>query len=152
MRHIYRFACIAAALLVLVTPGCATAPPPVQESDVTMVVDGFYQAIRKADGPAAMQFIAPDAEFIETGKLETRSEYDTNHLPADINFESQVQGKRGPMRVKIQGETAWVRTMTEYEGTFEASPVNFVSAQLAVLTRNDGVWRIRSIAWSSMRR
>jgi hypothetical protein len=45
-----------------------------------------------------------------------------------------------------------VRTMTEYEGTFEASPVNFVSAQLAVLTRNDGVWRIRSIAWSSMRR
>jgi hypothetical protein len=76
MRHIYRFACIAAALLVLVTPGCATAPPPVQESDVTMVVDGFYQAIRKADGPAAMQFIAPDAEFIETGKLETRSEYE----------------------------------------------------------------------------
>jgi len=119
---------------------------------VTAVVEGFYQAIRTADAAAAMRFIAPDAEFIESGKLETREQYQTSHLPADIDFESQVAGKRGPMRVKIQGETAWVITMTEYVGSFEASPVNFVSAQLAVLTRNDGSWRIRSIAWSSMQR
>jgi hypothetical protein len=31
-------------------------------------------------------------------------------------------------------------------------PVNFVSAQLAVLARDSGDWRIRTIHWSSRRR
>ena len=47
---------------------------------------------------------------------------------------------------------AWGIATTEYDGTFDGSPVNFVSAQLAVLTRQDGAWRIRSVHWSSRRR
>ena len=34
-------------------------------------------------------------------------------------------------------------------GTFEGDPVDFISAQLVVLTRDAGTWRIRSIHWSS---
>jgi ketosteroid isomerase-like protein len=98
-----------------------------------------------------MSVIAPDAVFLESGKLETRAEYETNHLPADIEFESQVSGKRGPMRVTIQGDTAWVIALTDYDGTFQGSPVRFVSAQLVVLARDTGDWRIRTIHWSSRR-
>ena len=76
----------------------------------------------------------------------------TSRLPADIQFESQVTGKRSPWQVKSQGDTAWVIATTEYDGTFEGSPVNFVSAQLAVLSRESGAWQIRSIHWSSRRR
>jgi hypothetical protein len=54
--------------------------------------------------------------------------------------------------VKFEGDTAWGIATTEFDGTFEGSPVNFVSAQLAVLTRQEGTWRIRSIHWSSRRR
>ena len=144
---------IAAALTIILLglPACTSAPPP-RESDVTSVLESFYGAMKTGDKAAAMRVIAPDAVFLESGKLETRAEYEANHLPADIEFESQVTGKRSPWRVTFQGDTAWVIATTEYEGTFENSPVNFVSAQLAVLTRDSGDWRIRTIHWSSRRR
>jgi hypothetical protein len=99
-----------------------------------------------------MSTIASDAVFVESGTLETRSEYEANHLPADIEFESQVTGKRGPWRVVFHGDAAWVIATTEYDGTFGRNPVSFVSAQLAVLTQDSGRWLIRSIHWSSRRR
>ena len=98
-----------------------------------------------------MSVIAPDAVFLESGKLETRAEYETNHLPADISFEKEVNGKRHPMQVTFKDDAAWVIAITDYAGTFEGDPVDFISAQLVVLTRDAGTWRIRSIHWSSRR-
>ena len=130
-------------------PACASAPAPHSESEVAAVLESFYGAIKRGDAAAAMSVIAPDAVFIESGRLETRAEYEANHLPSDIAFERQVTGKRDPLRVTFAGDTAWVIASTDYEGTFEGSPVSFVSAQLMVLTQDSGIWRIRSIHWSS---
>jgi ketosteroid isomerase-like protein len=141
------------ALVATVLYGAACAAPATpSESDVTSVLESFYGAMKAADPGAAMRTLAADAVFLESGNLETRAEYEKNHLPADIQFESQVTGTRGPWRVTFQGDTAWAIAMTEYEGTFDKNPVNFVSAQLAVLTRDTGEWLIRSIHWSSRRR
>jgi hypothetical protein len=52
----------------------------------------------------------------------------------------------------FHGDAAWVIATTEYAGTFDNKPVNFISAQLAVLTHDSGNWLIRSIPWSSRRR
>lgn len=142
------FAALAVAACLTLS-ACSSAPPPVNESEVTAVLESFYGAMKKGDTAAAMQDIAPDAIFVESGKLETRAEYEMNHLPADIQFEAQVTGKRGPWRVRSQGDTAWVIATTEYDGTFDGRPVAFVSGQLAVLTRADGKWSIQSIHWSS---
>lgn len=141
---------LALAAVVLLLTGCAAAPP--NESDITAVVESFYAAMKAGDKAAAMRVIAPDAVFLESGQLETRAEYEANHLPADISFESQVAGKRGPLQVTVHGDTAWVIATTEFQGTFDGSPVDFVSLQLAVLSRDDGEWRIRTIHWSSRRR
>jgi ketosteroid isomerase-like protein len=108
--------------------------------------------MKTGDTKKAMEQIAPDAVFLESGKLETRAEYEMNHLPADIEFEAQVTGKRGPMKITFEGNTAWVIVMTEYDGEFDKSPVNFTSAQLMVMTKQDGKWLIRSVHWSSRRR
>ena len=81
-------------------PACTSAPPPPSEADVTAVVNEFYGAIKKGDNAGAMKLIAPDAVFVESGRIETRAEYETRHLPADIEFESQVEAKRGPLRNK----------------------------------------------------
>jgi ketosteroid isomerase-like protein len=137
------------AALLCVSLGCAAAP---READVVDVLESFYRAMKTGDAPAAMQHIAADAVFVESGRLETRDEYEKNHLPADIQFERQVDGKRSPWQVKFSGDTAWAIATTDFDGTFDGSPVNFVSAQLAVLTRQDGAWQIRSIHWSSRRR
>jgi ketosteroid isomerase-like protein len=136
----------------MLIPACVSAPPPPNEADIQAVVEGFYGAMRKGDTAAAMSLIAPDAVFVESGRLETRAEYESNHLPLDIEFESKVAGKRAPLRVTFEGNTAWVIATTEYQGEFQGGPVDFVSAQLMVLTRDSGNWKIRSIHWSSRRR
>jgi ketosteroid isomerase-like protein len=150
MRCIHRRLAAPGVLCVLLT-ACAPAPP--SEADVIAVLEAFYSGIKAGDPAAVMALVAPDAMFVESGRLETREEYEKNHLPADIDFESQVAGTRGPVRVTFQGnDTAWVIATTEYNGTFQEVPVNFVGAQLMVLTRDDaGAWRIRSIHWSSRR-
>ena len=138
-----------AILSVLWLSGCASQPP---DAEVGTALESFYGAMKQGDTAAAMARIAPGAVFIESGRLETRAEYEKNHLPADIAFEKQVTGRRGPLHVTVNGDTAWVIATTEYEGTFDGSPVDFVSSQLAVLTRQDGAWLIRSVHWSSRRR
>jgi ketosteroid isomerase-like protein len=137
-------------VLVLGTMACGTPPP--NEAEVIAVLESFYGAMKKGDNAAAMALIAPDAVFLESGMLETREEYEKNHLPADIEFESQVTGKRGQPKVTFHGDTAWVIATTDFDGTFQEKPVSFVSAQLMVLTRDNGPWLIRSIHWSSRRR
>jgi ketosteroid isomerase-like protein len=119
---------------------------------VTATFEAFYGAMKSGNVAAAMKVIAPDAVFIEGGQLESRAEYESSHLPADIEFEKAVTGVRNPLNITINGTTAWVIATTTYEGTFENKPVNFVSAQLMVLTKGDGPWVIRSVHWSSRRR
>ena len=141
-------------VVVAIVSGLSAAcgAPTASEDEVVAPLQAFYAAMKTGDTAAAMAQIAPDAVFVESGKLETRSEYETNHLPADIDFEKQITGKRSPWQVKTQGDTAWVIATTEYDGTVDGAPLNFVSAQLAVLTRDSGAWKIRSIHWSSRRR
>ena len=136
-------------LIVLVMPGCRQESTGDAEQGVTAAIDAFYGGIKSGNSAAVMAVVAPDALFIETGKLETRSEYEMNHLPSDIAFEKQVSGKRTPLRISVNGDTAWVIASTEYEGTFDGADLHFVSSQLAVLSRDEGTWKIRSIHWSS---
>jgi len=144
---IRRFAAFAALTMVLLA--CAPAQAGHSEAEVAAVLESFYNAIRNGDAAAAMSLIAPDALFIESGRLETRDEYEKNHLPADIEFEKQVAGKRDPLRVTFKDDAAWVIATTAYDGKFDGAPVQFVGAQLMVLTKEEGTWKIRSIHWSS---
>ena len=135
--------------LLFCLPACAPAPPVHTEAEVASVLESFYGAIKRGDATAAMSVIAPDAMFVESGKLETRAEYEKNHLPLDIDFERQITGKRGPLRVTFAGDTAWIIATTEYDGKIEGGYVSFASSQLMVLTKDADAWKIRSIHWSS---
>ena len=143
------YSAIAVALLLCLA---CTRTPITSEAELIALVESFYGAMKSGDTAAAMHVIAPDAVFLESGGLETRAEYEANHLPADIEFEKAVSGKRGPWRVTIEDDAAWMHAITEYQGTFKDAPVNFVSAQLVVLAREAADWKIRSIHWSSKRR
>ena len=150
IRATKRYLCAAAALTLLSLSACASAPDTAKdEADVTATLNTFYGAMKTGDTTTAMSMIAEDAQFIESGRLETRDEYEKNHLPNDIDFEQQVNGKRGPLRIRINGDVAWVIASTEFVGTFDGHDLAFVSSQLAVLAREDAGWRIRSIHWSS---
>jgi ketosteroid isomerase-like protein len=153
MRHASRLHASLLFLLFMCLPACGPASDPGAETNVIAVLESFYGAMKNGDTAAAMNVIAPDAMFVESGRLETRDEYEKNHLPADIGFEKQVTGKRGQWRVTVNGDTAWAIAETEFVGTFDGNPVDFVSSQLAVLSRGESDnWQIRSIHWSSRRR
>jgi ketosteroid isomerase-like protein len=144
------FLSIALLGLLAGTAGCNRNPnTEADTAAVGAVVDSFYGAMKSADKAAAMALIADDAMFIEGGRLETRAQYEENHLPADIEFEKAVSGNRTSMRVTIDRDAAWVIATTEYHGKFEDEPVDFASAQLMLLSRQDAGWKIRSIHWSS---
>jgi len=136
-------------VILLWLPACAPAPAVHTEAEVASVLESFYGAIKRGDATAAMSVIAPDAMFVESGTLETRAEYEKNHLPLDIDFERQITGKRGPLRVTFAGDTAWIIATTEYDGKIEDGYVSFASSQLMVLTKDADAWKIRSIHWSS---
>jgi ketosteroid isomerase-like protein len=142
------------ALVAALATGLSACGQPTAEAqaEVRNTLESFYAAMKNADNAGAMSNIADDAVFVESGRLETRDEYEKNHLPADISFEKQVSGKRGEWKITIKDDTAWAIALTDYDGIFDGAPVAFTSGQLAVLSRDAGAWKIRSIHWSSRRR
>src|SRR5262245_56420422 len=94
-----RICCYGLVAVLASLPACARTPPPPKEADVVAVVTAFYARITAAKPADVMRLIAPDAVFIESGRIETRAEYEMNHLPADIEFEQKVKATRGPLRV-----------------------------------------------------
>ena len=142
---------MAAALATLCLSACGRSNADT-EAEIRNTLEAFYAAMKNGDRAAAMSHIAEDAVFVEGGRLETRQQYEENHLPNDIGFEKQVTGKRGEWKITIEDNTAWAIATTEYDGIFDGAPVAFTGAQLAVLSRDAGAWRIRSIHWSSRRR
>jgi ketosteroid isomerase-like protein len=116
------------------------------------VVDAFHAAVKSGNAPAAQALLADDATFMESGGIETRAEYIANHLPEDIKFEKAVTSAWKSYRVTVQGDIAWATSTEDITGTFEDRPVNLAVVELMVLARQNGVWKIRSVSWSSRRR
>ena len=147
-----RFAILIAALL---TSGAAPLAAQSTASDtaaIVAVMDTFYASMAKGDAAGLMQLIAPDAIFLEAGGVETRAQYETSHLPADIEFEKVVSSKRSPLRVVVLGNAAWATSTSETAGTFQGRAIDSLGTQLVVLSREPAGWRIRAIHWSSRAR
>ena len=141
-----------AFLSCLVAAPLAAQPAGNDSAAVTAAVSAFHAGLRNGDAAAVMQLIADDALILEAGGVETRAEYEKNHLPVDIEFEKVVSGKRSPIRVVINGNSAWATSSSEYSGTFQGRSIDSLSVELMVLSREPAGWRIRAIHWSGRAR
>jgi ketosteroid isomerase-like protein len=119
---------------------------------VLRVVDSFHRALAAADSSTVLRLLAEDVTVLESGGVESRSEYRSHHLAADIAFSQAVPSQPGPRNVTIQGEAAWVSSTSVMEGEYRSRQVNSVSAELMVLSRTATGWVIRAIHWSSRSR
>ena len=54
--------------------------------------------------------------------------------------------------VSVALVVAWVTTSTDFVGTFEDRPVDFLGLETMVLNRQPEGWRIKAIHWSSRNR
>lgn len=144
--------CIVAGAVLMAVAGSPAAQVVGDVAAVTSVVNAFHNGIRNGDAAAVAQVIADDALMLEAGDAETRAEYLRNHLPIDIEFEKTVSTKRSPIRVVVNGPSAWATSTSEFSGTFQGKPVDSIGAELMVLTREPSGWRIRAIHWSGRAR
>jgi ketosteroid isomerase-like protein len=137
--------------------GLMSAPVSLQtmsgaEAEVLKVVEAFHANLKKGDTGAVMQLLAPDVLLLEAGGIETRAQYEKDHLPADVEFEKAVTTTFKPFRVTVIGDAAWAISNSDYKGTFKERPVDSVGVELMILARDASGWRVRAIHWSSRTR
>ena len=112
----------------------------------------LWQLSATGDKAKALSLLAPDAVILESGGIESRAEYASHQLPEDIEFEKAVSSTRGALQVTVSGTSAWTAATSTTHGQFKGRAINSAGAESIVLTKRDGVWRIRSIHWSSRKR
>ena len=144
-----RFATVAIALLMMNLPATAQTA---DSAAVVDVINRFHDALAKGDSTAALALLTPDVIVLESGGVETRDEYRSHHLPGDIAFARAVPSERRVARVSVVGDAAWVSSTSTTRGTYRERPIDSFGAELIVLTRTSGGWRIAAIHWSSRRR
>jgi uncharacterized protein (TIGR02246 family) len=127
----------------------ASGQANVDSAAVAAVVERYHHALAKGDSAAALFLLAEDALIAESGGIESRQEYRSHHLPADIAFARAVKGTRSPVRVNVRGDVAWSTTTSTTRGNYRGRAVNSAGAELMVLTRTAGRWQISAIHWSS---
>ncbi len=158
-------AALAAPLLVLLAAGTAEAhdfrlvPDAFQgagqASDSAIAVATvrrYHQMLAAGDSLGALAMLTEDAVVLESGGVETRAEYRSHHLPADIEFARAVRSERAVRRVSVRGDVAWVSSTSTAQGEFRGRAVNSVGAELMVLVRTPAGWKISAIHWSSRSR
>ena len=116
---------------------------------VVAVVDRYHRALSNGDSVTALSLLANDAMILESGDLETRDEYRSHHLPADVQFARAVPSERGPVRVAIRGDVAWAISTSRTQGDYRGRTIDSQGAELLVVTREQEGWKIRAIHWSS---
>lgn len=117
-----------------------------------LVVSGFHDALAAGDSAKALSLLDPAVVILESGDEEHLADYRSHHLAADIEFTKGVKTKTAPIRLIVRGDVAWATSTSTTTGTFRGRTIDSAGAELMVLARTAGVWRIVAIHWSSHRR
>lgn len=118
-------------------------------AEVAAVVDRYHRALSDGDTTTALSLLADDVMILESGDVESRDEYRSHHLAADIAFARAVPSELGPVRVVIHGDAAWTVAITRTQGTYRGRPIDSQGAELMIVTREADRWTIRANHWSS---
>jgi hypothetical protein len=156
-------ACRRASALALVSlfalaPAVSTGADPFVESSgardastasALKTAASFHQFLRRGDSANAVRLLASGATILESGELETRSEYVAHHLGEDIEFAQAVTTTRGVVDGQRQGDVVWVVATSVSKGRFHDRQIDSRGGELMVLTRSGQRWLVRAIHWSS---
>lgn len=137
---------IVAASLALTAPSVEAQTP---ESEVAAVVDAYHAALASGDSTRALDLLADDVVILESGGVENKEHYRSGHLSGDMRFAQAVSRERGEISVVIVGDVAWAHSTSVTQGRMGEREINSRGAELVVLARSEGTWKIRAIHWSS---
>ena len=112
----------------------------------------FHEALAAQDSVQAISLLASDIMILESGAIQTRAEYLSHHLGADMKAMQGSKGVRTVVQVTMLGEAAYVVSKTVTPATNADGSNASEMAELMVLSKAPNGWTIRAIHWSSRRR
>ena len=122
------------------------------ELQVAAVIDAYHEALAAGDSVTALDHLAPDVTILESGGVEDKEHYRSGHLAGDMRFAQAVPRERGEIQVTILGDVAWAYSTSITQGRLGDRDINSQGAELMVLAREGGAWKIKAIHWSSRQR
>ena len=141
-------AMLLAALCAAGAPNPSAAQESPDQAAVAEVVSLFHAALNDGRADDALALLADDAVILEGGGQETKAEYASHHLEADIAFATAVDRVRGDLTVVVEGDVAWAMSTSRTTGEVRGREIDSRGGELMVLSRTPEGWRIRSISWS----
>jgi ketosteroid isomerase-like protein len=127
---------------------CMPAQGSAQEDGIRSAVHDFHAGLAEGDSAKALAQLSPEVRIIEGGRIQTLEEYRSHHLPGDMAFAAAVTRESSELSVRIEGDVAWVYSTSTTEGEYRGREINSRGAELAVLVRSGGTWRIVALQWS----
>lgn len=134
---------------VFVAAGAASASQTNSMDAAGTVVEQFHAALKAGNADAAVALLAKTALIYESGHAETRDEYISHHLAADIAFAKDTQRTVKSTRNQCEELMCVVMQSSEISGTYKGKPVRSVSQETTVLRREGNTWKIQHVHWSS---
>ncbi|MEO7521042.1 MAG: DUF4198 domain-containing protein [Gemmatimonas sp.] len=127
-------------------------PARTDSADAVAAVQRFTAALATGDSARAASLLAQDVLIVESGTVETRQQYLSHHLGADMKASAASKGVRTVIKATVAGDAAYVVSRTVKPPTGGDASTGSESAELMVLSRMESGWTIRAIHWSSRRR
>jgi ketosteroid isomerase-like protein len=141
---------LAVSALLVAAPARAQQPAAAQglEAEVRTVARGFKEALASGDSTAALGYLHDDVLILEGGRAETKQQYRSGHLAADIRYASSVKSETVRDGVTIHGDVALYTQSYRVTGTSSrGAPIDRTSSEAMVLVRTPAGWRIRNVHW-----
>ncbi len=112
----------------------------------------FHAALKDADSVRAVSLLAEDVMILESGAIQTRSDYLGHHLGADMKGSAGSKAERSVVRVSLAVGSAIVVSRSITPPTGAEGNTGSEMAELMVLSKTANGWQIRAVHWSSRKR
>lgn len=141
-------------LLASFHPGTAVVAQSVgsDSASAVAVVARFHAALAAADSGQAVSLLAGDAMILESGAIQTRADYLSHHLGADMKASAGSKAQRAIVRVTMAGGSVIVVSKSVSPPTGAEGNTGSEMAELMVVSKMATGWQIRAVHWSSRRR
>ena len=147
----HRFVLFAA--VVLAAPGIAVAQSARTDSaNAVAAIEQFHNALAASDSVLAVSLLTDDVAIIESGTIQSRAEYLSHHLGADMKASQGGKGVRTLVKVTVVSTMAYVVSKTETPPSGVEGNTGSELAELMVVSKTANGWKIRAVHWSSRRR
>lgn len=138
---------IAAALFL--ASGLAQAGEAGSGDAAIKVVEQFHAALKAGNVTDASAMLASTAVIYESGYAESRDDYVSHHLAADIEFAKGTQRVVKSTSQQCSESLCVVMQTSETTGKFKEKSVRSVGVETTVLRRDAETWKIQHVHWSS---